>query len=78
VESAILMPRTFHPRRPVNDEEVLAVLDRRMRGYGNGKRTALDLGVDYAHLRSMRAGAEPVTAKVAKALGFELRWVRRK
>ena len=70
------MPRTSHPRRPVNDELVLRELDRRMRGYGNGIKTATDLDTDYSHLRSMRAGNERITMKVARALGFELRWVK--
>lgn len=70
------MPRTSHPRRPVNDELVLRELDRRMRGRGNGVKAATDLGTSYSHLRSMRAGSERVTMKVAKGLGFELRWVK--
>jgi hypothetical protein len=77
VETAIALPRTSHPRRPVNDRDVLVELDRRMEGHGNGKRTALALDVDYSHLRSMRAGSEPVTMKVAAGLGFELRWTKR-
>jgi hypothetical protein len=71
------MPKVYHPRRPVNDELVLRELDRRMAGRGNGVQTAIDLGTDYSHLRSMRAGSEPVTMKVAQGLGFELRWVKK-
>jgi hypothetical protein len=63
--------------RPVNDEEVLADLDKRMHGHGNGVRTARELDTDPAHLRSMRSGNWPISRKVANGLGWELRWVRR-
>ena len=62
--------------RPVNDDEVLETLDRRMAGYGNGERTARELGVESAHLRAMKSGSQAVSLKVAAGLGFELRWVR--
>ena len=62
--------------RPVNDSEVLLELDRHMAGRGNGERTARELGVDSAHLRSMRSGNQAISLKVAAGLGFELRWVR--
>jgi hypothetical protein len=62
--------------RPVNDEEVLHELDRRMAGHGNGERAARELGVDSAHLRSMRSGSQAISLKVGRGLGFELRWVR--
>ena len=63
---------------PSNPEIILRELDRRMAGYGNGKKLAEELGVDYSHLRSMHAGSEGVTMKVAIGLGFELRWTRQK
>ncbi len=62
--------------RPVNDDEVLQALDRRMAGHGNGERTARDLGVESSHLRSMRSGSQAISLKVGRGLGFELRWVR--
>ena len=62
--------------RPVNDDEVLETLDRRMAGYGNGERAARELGVESAHLRAMKSGSQAVSLKVAAGLGFELRWVR--
>ena len=62
--------------RPVNDDEVLAALDRRMSGHGNGERTARELGVESAHLRAMRSGNQAISTKVAAGLGFELRWIR--
>ena len=62
--------------RPVNDSEVLLELDRHMAGRGNGERTARELGVDSAHLRSMRSGNQAISLKVANKLGYQLRWVR--
>lgn len=62
--------------RPINDDEVIEALDRRMQGHGNGERVARELGVDSAHLRSMRSGNQVISLKVANGLGFELRWVR--
>ena len=62
--------------RPINDSEVLAELDRRTQGYGSGERLARELGVESAHLRAMKSGAESVSKKVAAGLGFELRWIR--
>ena len=72
------MPRP--PRaatRPVNDEEVLADLDRRAQGYGAGARLARDLGVAPSHLREMKSGRRPPSRKIAAGLGWELRWVRK-
>lgn len=63
--------------RPVNDEDVLRDLDRRMQGRGNGEQTARDLGVESAHLREMKSGRRPPSRKVAAGLGWELRWVRK-
>lgn len=63
--------------RPVNDEEVLRELDRRTKVRGQGQRLAEELGIDSAHLRSMKSGRRVPSWKVAKGLGFELRWVKR-
>jgi hypothetical protein len=63
--------------RPVNDDEVLRELDRRMAGHGNGERTARELGVESAHLRSMRSGNQVISPKVAAGLGYQLRWVKK-
>ena len=62
--------------RPVNDNEVIEALDKRMAGYGNGERTARELGVDSAYLRSIRSGNQAISLKVANKLGYQLRWVR--
>jgi len=63
--------------RPVNDSEVLVELDRRASGYGNGVKLARELGMKPTHLHSMKSGYVRVSQKVAGALGFELRWVRK-
>jgi hypothetical protein len=65
------------PPRPVNDTEVLADLDRQMAGYGNGRRLADKLDMEPSHLRSMRSGSTSLGRRVAEALGWELRWVRK-
>jgi hypothetical protein len=62
--------------RPANPELILAELDRRMAGHGNGAVLARELGVDAAHLRAMKSGSQAVSPRVAAGLGFELRWVR--
>ena len=63
--------------RPVNDSEVLAKLDRRASGYGNGVKLARELGMKPTHLHSMKSGYVRVSQKVAGAMGFELMWVRK-
>jgi hypothetical protein len=63
--------------RPVNDNEVLAELDRRTRGYGAGVRLAGDLGLDVHWLHNIKSGNQPMSPRVAAALGWELRWVRK-
>ena len=63
--------------RPVNDNEVLAELDRRTRGYGAGVRLAKELGLDVRRLHSIKSGNRTVGPRVAAALGWELRWVKK-
>ena len=62
--------------RPINDDEVIRELDKRMQGHGNGERAARELGVESAHLRSMRSGNQAISVKVASGLGYQLRWVK--
>lgn len=50
---------------------------RQMAGHGNGERAARELGVDSAHLRSMRSGNQAISLKVGRGLGFELRWIKK-
>jgi hypothetical protein len=38
---------------------------------------AKELGMEPAHLREMKSGRRPPNQKVAAALGWELRWVRK-
>jgi hypothetical protein len=62
--------------RPANEEVVLKDLDALMAGHGNGKQAAAHLDVDPDYLRSIRSGARRVPLKVARGLGYELRWVK--
>jgi hypothetical protein len=63
--------------RPVNDHEIQAILAKRMAGYGNGERTAIELDVESNQLREMRSGRRGPSPKVASKLGYELKWVKR-
>ena len=63
--------------RPVNDHEILAELDRRCLGYGNGVQTARELGIEPSHLREMKSGRRKPSAKVADGLGYELCWIKK-
>ena len=63
--------------RPINDNEVLAALDLRTHGYGNGWRTANELGIEPSHLREIKSGRRKVSRKVAEGLGYQLLWVRK-
>lgn len=63
--------------RPINDVEILAEIDRRSHGHGNGERLARQLGVESSHLREMKSGRRPPSRKVAEGLGYELRWVKK-
>jgi hypothetical protein len=62
--------------RPANDHEVIAELTRRTEGYGNGKRLARELGMVPNYLRSVKSGTQMVSVRLARLLGYELRWVR--
>jgi hypothetical protein len=64
------------PIRPVNDDEILADLDQRTRGYGSGARLAREFDIDPSHLREIKSGRRPPSRKVAAGLGWELRWVK--
>ena len=63
--------------RPVNDDELLLELDRRMNGRGNGVKAAAAIGMDPSHLRAVKSGRERLSVKIASWLGYELRWVKR-
>jgi hypothetical protein len=65
------------PLLPSNPETVLAELDRRMSGYGNGKQTAQDLKIEPRRLHEMKSGSRRINQKVAEGLGFELLWVKK-
>jgi hypothetical protein len=44
--------------------------------YGNGAALARELDVEPAYLRAFKSGCRGISQKVARGLGFELRWVR--
>jgi len=62
--------------KPVNNEEVLKVLDQRTPN-GYGAMWSQMMGFDHRYVRAIKSGTRSMTQPVARALGFELRWVRR-
>jgi hypothetical protein len=64
--------------RPVNDNEVLADLDRRTCLRGSIERAAAEWQVDPQLIRRMRCGARLPNARIATALGWELYWIKKK
>lgn len=62
--------------RPINDNEVLDDLARRMNGYGNGEKMARELDTEPRHLREIKCGGRPPSLRVARGLGWELKWVK--
>lgn len=63
--------------RPVNDEEIIQELFVRTRIWGSQKKLANEIDMDENHLRSMVSGNQALHPKVAAALGYELRWVKK-
>jgi hypothetical protein len=70
------MPK-FIQGNPDNYYVILEELDRLTQKRGSTFQLARKLGVDYAHLRSMKSGSESIPQHVAEALGFRLVWVRK-
>jgi hypothetical protein len=74
------MPRqsgSYSVREAVNEHEVQAALIRATKGYGGVVRFASRVGFSRRYVQSMLYGAERMSIKVAGALGYELRWVKR-
>ena len=62
-------------QRPVNDEVILRAIEARGRGYV--PRLAVELDMDASHIREMLSGRRGPNLRVAAAMGYELRWVRK-
>jgi AraC-like DNA-binding protein len=63
--------------RPVNDEQVCQELFERTRKHGSIQKLADKLGMAACHLRSQVSGNESLHPRVAAALGYELKWVKK-
>jgi hypothetical protein len=70
------MPHGYSTRQAVNEVELHSALCAATKGYGNVIRFAERVGVDRNYIHGMLDGNRRVSAAVASALGFELRWVR--
>lgn len=63
--------------RPVNDEQIMQELYEKTREWGSKRKLADKIDMDVSHLRSMISGNQALHPKVAAALGYELRWVKK-
>jgi hypothetical protein len=63
--------------RPENDEEVLKALDEQAQGYGNTSKFAVKIGTVTSHISDVRSGYRKMDKRIAAALGYELKWVKK-
>jgi hypothetical protein len=70
------MPHGYSVREAVNEQEVYLALARATAGYGNSGRFARRVGLTRQYVQGMLYQGNRISTKVARALGFELRWVR--
>jgi hypothetical protein len=70
------MPHGYSVREAVNEGEVHTALCAATKGYGGVVRFARRVGFTHEYVQGMLYGGQRMSAKVARALGYELRWVR--
>jgi hypothetical protein len=70
------MPHGYSVREATNEHEVYSALTRATAGYGNLVKFARRAGLSPEHVHGMMFGNQRVSVRVARALGWELRWVR--
>ena len=70
------MPHGHFHRQAANESEVYSALVSATRGYGALGRFVERHGLCYKFVQGMLYGNRRVSAGVAQALGYELRWVR--
>ena len=70
-------PGSYSVREAVNENEVQAALIRATKGYGGVVKFARQTGFTREYVGRMLYGGERMNAKVADALGYELKWVKR-
>lgn len=74
------MPRqkgSYSVREAINEHEIQAALIRATKGYGGVVKFASRVGFSRSYVQRMLYGGERMSVKVAGALGYELRWVKR-
>lgn len=71
------MPHGYSIREAVNEQEVYSALAHATKGYGGVVRFADRIGVHRNYIHGMLNGNRRVSAAVAQALGYEIRWVRK-
>ena len=70
------MPHGYSVREAVNEGEVHSALCRATAGYGGVVEFARRVGFTREYVQGMLYGPQRMSTKVAKALGYELRWVK--
>lgn len=71
------MPRGPSVREAVNEGEVKQALKQATAGYGNSQPFCDRLGLAREYVQGMVHGNRRVSVRVAEALGYELRWIKR-
>lgn len=69
--------RAYSTRQAANEHQVYRALIEATRGYGGVVRFARRSGVSREYVHRMLDGKQRVSAEVASALGWELKWVRK-
>lgn len=70
------MPHSYSVREAVNEAEIHQALTAATKGYGGVTRFAHRAGVTRQYVNNMLYAGARVSVAVARALGWELRWVK--
>jgi hypothetical protein len=68
---------SYSVREAVNEGEVYTALSAATKGYGGVVRFAKRVGFTREYVQGMLYGGHRMSTRVAGALGWELRWVRK-
>lgn len=63
--------------RPANDEVVIKELEKKAKNLGSIKILASALNYSYINMRQVMCGVRDVSPRMAAAVGYELRWVKK-
>jgi hypothetical protein len=70
------MPHGYSVREAVNEGEVHSALCKVTAGYGGVVKFARRVGFTREYVQGMLYGSQRMSARVARTLGYELRWVK--